>query len=299
MVVFAMECPLYTSSLCIKNAIARIQDPTMKSWFTTFVIRKGFADHKLLEYDLAWCYLGCLELKPRQWLHVHNAHDLSSQARLNILKALLSIWEGLEDHHRRVLSSIEFREYYVGVNEEISRLIEQESVVGNEWTSMDNDTFFNLYKNEYVSSDETSRDRQGSKAEQALKQTVEEELGITLVKVRPYWLINPYTRQKLELDMFCEEMNLAIEYNGPQHYEFSADHHWSKSHLHRQQMRDLVKQVLCEDMGIRLVKVKGSGNVNQDFKNVCDALSDWGVITPSPPSTNSTEMMQNFKHAWR
>jgi hypothetical protein len=56
-----------------------------------------------------------------------------------------------------------------------------------------------------------------SAGERTTRELLETRLGKPFVKVRPDWLRGDKGRN-LELDGYCEELNLAFEYNGAQHY---------------------------------------------------------------------------------
>ena len=77
----------------------------------------------------------------------------------------------------------------------------------------------------------------------------------TFIKVRPNFLKNPETKHNLELDLYCEQLNLAIEYNGSQHYEYSHRFHRSEQDLIQQQKRDKLKVKLCRQHGVKLIVV--------------------------------------------
>jgi hypothetical protein len=75
-------------------------------------------------------------------------------------------------------------------------------------------------------------------------------------KCRPDFLKNPVTGENLELDLYNEELNLGIEYNGVQHYKFNSFMHKdSNDRFQNQQYRDLIKKDLCEKKGIKLITV--------------------------------------------
>ena len=63
------------------------------------------------------------------------------------------------------------------------------------------------------------RGRKISKGEQKCKETLEKIYGKEFLCVRPDFLRNPETNRKLELDCYNEELKLAVEYNGIQHYK--------------------------------------------------------------------------------
>ena len=90
-----------------------------------------------------------------------------------------------------------------------------------------------------------------------VKQILEEKIfpGYKFWKVRPSWLLNPQTKRNLELDLYCEKLKLAVEIQGPQHYEKVNHYHASEQDFIDQKQRDLVKSILCKKHGIKLVYV--------------------------------------------
>ena len=70
----------------------------------------------------------------------------------------------------------------------------------------------------------------------------------TFIKVRPDWLVNPITNKNLELDGYCEELNIAFEYNGEQHY--------SDNTIYPRSKYDLLKIQKCQSHGVRLFIIK-------------------------------------------
>jgi len=75
-------------------------------------------------------------------------------------------------------------------------------------------------------------------------------------KVRPDFLRNPVTKSTLELDCYNEELQLAVEYNGKQHYEYNKKlHQQDRTQFHNQQYRDYMKKELCKKHGVRLIVV--------------------------------------------
>ena len=75
------------------------------------------------------------------------------------------------------------------------------------------------------------------------------------VKIRPSFLVNPETNRRLELDCYNEELRLAVEYSGIQHYVFPNHFHRTKSDFDAQQRRDQYKLLQCQHHGVRLLIV--------------------------------------------
>ncbi len=58
-----------------------------------------------------------------------------------------------------------------------------------------------------------------SKMEWYTRKLIEAMTGHEFIKIRPDWLLNN-RGNRMEIDMYNKDLNLAIEYNGVQHYKF-------------------------------------------------------------------------------
>jgi len=92
------------------------------------------------------------------------------------------------------------------------------------------------------------------------------------IKVRNIY--NPITHQYLELDCYNDELKLAIEYQGAQHYKYCKFFHKNLESFRNQQYRDELKRIYCKQLGILLIEVpytvKESQIENYLFKQLCD-----------------------------
>ncbi|AYV75879.1 MAG: hypothetical protein Terrestrivirus3_148 [Terrestrivirus sp.] len=73
-------------------------------------------------------------------------------------------------------------------------------------------------------------------------------------KVRPDWLKN-IDGNNLELDGYNEELKLAVEYNGVQHYKFIPHFHRDENALEKIQNHDAIKLKLCQENNVNLIVV--------------------------------------------
>lgn len=92
----------------------------------------------------------------------------------------------------------------------------------------------------------------------------------------------PKTNRNLELDIWCEELKLAIEKNGSQHYKIGIYHNpRNKNNLTEEQImklceenfkeqieRDKFKYNKCKELGIELIIIKTTGSGWQDVKRI-------------------------------
>ena len=103
-----------------------------------------------------------------------------------------------------------------------------------------------------------------SMAQYICQKTFETIFAKSFPEVRPEFLTNPETydpkypeRSRLELDGFNEELMVAFEYNGQQHYEWSENvrtkFKMSKRDFVQQCRRDIFKKEVCKAMDIILL----------------------------------------------
>lgn len=76
-------------------------------------------------------------------------------------------------------------------------------------------------------------------------------------KVRPDFLNNAVTGGKynLELDCYNDDLKLAVEYNGEQHYKHVPYFHPSKEAFYNQRYRDELKRIYCHGAGVALIEI--------------------------------------------
>jgi len=90
-----------------------------------------------------------------------------------------------------------------------------------------------------------------SKGESFCRKFFEEKFGKEFPKIRPEWLTNE-NGNRLELDGYCEELNIAFEYNGRQHYEIVKDFKMTEEDLLFTQEMDKIKKEKCLERDIIL-----------------------------------------------
>ncbi len=102
-----------------------------------------------------------------------------------------------------------------------------------------------------------------SKLQRYVSQQLSIHFGQYVIRenIRPDWL-NPGNGGNLELDFFIEELNLAIEVQGEQHWMFIPFFHIDKGGYNRQIEYDRYKKSACEQKGIRLVEIFSESEID-------------------------------------
>jgi hypothetical protein len=102
-----------------------------------------------------------------------------------------------------------------------------------------------------------SRGPRESKGEAECRRVLELLFQKPFKSQRPDFLRNPVTggNFNLELDCYNDNMKLAVEYNGVQHYKYSPYFHKSNEHFMNQKYRDDMKRRICKEHGVTLIEV--------------------------------------------
>jgi hypothetical protein len=76
-------------------------------------------------------------------------------------------------------------------------------------------------------------------------------------KNRPSFLNNPVTggNYNLELDCYDPQLKLAVEYDGEAHAKYIPYFHKNKEAFYNQKYRDYIKDMMCKNNGITLIRV--------------------------------------------
>lgn len=95
-----------------------------------------------------------------------------------------------------------------------------------------------------------------SKGERVCCQTMERIYGVSFNSIRPNWLKNPETGYNMELDCYNDDLKIAVEYNGIQHYKWPNHiHSQTEQEFINQVRRDEAKLELCDKNGVYLIVV--------------------------------------------
>lgn len=101
------------------------------------------------------------------------------------------------------------------------------------------------------------RVRTDSRGETECRRVLEQLYNRPFNKARPDFLSNPVTggEYNLELDCYNDELKIAVEYNGVQHYKYTPYFHKSREAFQNQKYRDYMKRELCQKNGVTLIEV--------------------------------------------
>jgi hypothetical protein len=94
-----------------------------------------------------------------------------------------------------------------------------------------------------------------SKGEKLCCEIMERIYGVPFKSVRPAWLSNPETGYNLELDCYNDELKIAVEYNGEQHYKWPNFTNQTYEQFINQVRRDKYKVETCDSNGVYLITV--------------------------------------------
>jgi hypothetical protein len=99
-------------------------------------------------------------------------------------------------------------------------------------------------------------------------------------KIRPSWLDN------LELDGYNEELKLAFEYNGAQHYRFIKYWHKTLDYFELKKEHDKKKIELCEKKGINLIVIPYTVNYKDLYSFILQECKQYDELKETPKFIN-------------
>ncbi len=93
------------------------------------------------------------------------------------------------------------------------------------------------------------------KREEICRSILEEIYQKPFLKIRPKFLRSPKTNRCLELDCYNEELKIALEHSGWQHFRKNSVFNSGKTDYRELRKRDIFKQARCEELGLHLILV--------------------------------------------
>jgi hypothetical protein len=95
--------------------------------------------------------------------------------------------------------------------------------------------------------------------------------------IRPKFLERS-NKRRLELDGYNEELKIAFEYNGIQHYKMSALFHRSIRDFEQQIQRDIDKREMCKKAGVLLISIPYTVTFHKLEKYIKEKISHLDIM---------------------
>lgn len=159
------------------------------------------------------------------------------------------------------------------------RLITGKSKEGGTWTKKKYYELLPITTTQVSKNKSSSEPKNVSKGEAECKRVLEKLFNKPFDKARPSFLSNPVTGgNNLELDCYNEELQIAVEYNGVQHYKFSPYFHKNKDQFYTQKYRDEMKTRICKDKGLTLIEVPYNVKIENIENYLIEKLRESGKL---------------------
>jgi|SRR5690606_4226535 len=135
----------------------------------------------------------------------------------------------------------------------------------------------------YLSSDTRQSLNKCSAGERECRKVLEKLFNKPFTCQRPSFLQNDVTstsdkKNNLELDCYNEELALAVEYNGKQHYDYVPFFHKTRDAFYNQKYRDEIKRRLCKENNVTLIEVPYSVQLNDIEDYLTKTLKELKLI---------------------
>ena len=113
-----------------------------------------------------------------------------------------------------------------------------------------------------------------------------QSLGAYTIKenYRPDWLIGE-NGERLELDLYVPELNVAIEVQGKQHYTFTPFFHKDYKDFEQRLARDDTKRDVCKFRGILLIEVSNDSEAIEALEMIM------AIINPINPEMSERDIV--------
>jgi hypothetical protein len=138
------------------------------------------------------------------------------------------------------------------------------------------DTFFNNNVHQRY----FKQPKSASKGEDECRKSLQLLFNRPFYSQRPNFLQNPVTggNFNLELDCYDEDLRLAVEYNGIQHYKYIPYFHKNYEAFLNQKYRDDMKRRICIDNNIILIEVPYTVKLKDIYEYIRKECISFGIL---------------------
>ena len=180
-----------------------------------------------------------------------------------------------------VLSFLFILGYYIYIN-----YIKKEKIEGSSTREEENEekreleNSSNEYLNNFVKNTKSVKKRKSipKKHETRCRIILENLFKSPFISIRPDFLKYPKTGKNLELDMYNEDLKLALEYDGVHHRKFTEFFHKTEQDFFNQQDRDQFKEERCRELGIILIRVPDTVKYDDLEEYIKNELDKKGIF---------------------
>ncbi|MEK9207750.1 MAG: hypothetical protein AAB922_04660 [Patescibacteria group bacterium] len=114
-------------------------------------------------------------------------------------------------------------------------------------------------------------------------------------KIKPVWLVNA-DGNRMEFDGYNEELRLAFEYHGEQHYQYKEFfYRGDKEKFIKRKSDDETKHLLSKNKGIRLVEIPHTVAVSDSYKFIITECANLGVHIPQHNKINVNDIQSTYR----
>ena len=172
--------------------------------------------------------------------------------------------------------------YYIYVNYIKKEKTEEENEEQRESENSSNEYLNNFLKNKksMKNGDNLVKKRKSipKKHETRCRIILENLFKSPFISIRPDFLKYPKTGKNLELDMYNEDLKLALEYDGIHHRKFTEIFHKTEQDFFNQQDRDQFKEEICRELGITLIRVPDTVKYDDLEEYIKNELDKKGIF---------------------
>jgi hypothetical protein len=247
------------------------------AWRVIFAKHKykyiGLENNKYFRYDtFNDKYNKTIHMINNHGLHLQNNNYVSNPQNIQCYKTYeREMLRYNKKYNKKVQNAAKTFSVTPYIHKIVNKLFEPQKT--NNWKVYNNDGLDYMREHVYV---KTSKISKISKGEQICKDILEQLFDKEFVSIRPDWLKNPETGRNLEIDCYNEELKLAVEVSGKQHYQHVKHFHKTQEAFYKQMERDTYKRRKILERGLTFIEIPNTVKHNHIYPFLIKLLRQYG-----------------------